>query len=562
MDRVQYTNGASSPDELRWHSDDARRAALNLMEDAVEARRAAERLNSELHEGERRFREMIDALPTAVYTTDAEGRLTHFNSAAAEFSGRTPEIGTDEWCVSWKLFDADGNPMPHDECPMAISLKTGFPARGVEAIAERPDGTRRWFEPYPSVLRNSAGEIAGGVNMLVDITDRKQAELAMLQTQKLESMGVLAGGIAHDFNNLLTGILGASCLMSDMPGVPDEARPLLDSVSTACMRAADLTRQILAYAGKGRFIVEPLDISALVREITELIRVSVPKNVEITLDLQVGLPAFSGDRGQLQQVVMNLVLNAAESLDGKPGIVFVSTRLSTLDGERQKGGWHSPVASGPGKYVVFRVEDQGVGMDAKTRARIFDPFFSTKSDGRGLGLSAVLGIVRGHQGGLRVCSAPGDGSTLEVLFPVAEADEPTVRGDRDRAPAAEPATRKRSGTILVVDDEDVVRDVVRSALEHFGYTVLTASNGLEGVKAVGAAADKIDRVLLDLVMPVMDGQEALTRIREVRPELPVIVMSGYMEQELNQRFAQDDRVVFLQKPFTMAELARKIDVHR
>ncbi|MDQ2985401.1 MAG: response regulator [Armatimonadota bacterium] len=537
-------------------TDPARRAALNLMEDAVQARLEAERLNAALREGERRFREMIDALPTAIYTTDAEGRITHYNPAAAEFAGRAPQLGDDEWCVTWKLFRPDGTPLPHDECPMAIALKEGRVIRGSEAIAERPDGTRVWFEPYPTPLRNEAGEIVGGINMLVDITDRRQHEAINLQKQKLESMGVLAGGIAHDFNNLLTGILGAGSLVADMPKLPEEARPLMDGIVSACTRAADLTRQILAYAGKGRFVIEPVDVPSQAREIVGLIRASIPRNVDINLDLQ-PVPSVIGDRGQVQQVIMNLVLNAADSIDEREGgAIWISTGFEHFDEKRVKAVY-SPVEAKPGSYVVFRVRDEGIGMDDETSSRMFDPFFSTKAQGRGLGLSAVLGIVRGQKGGLRVLSSPGKGSTFDVLFPVQDALTPLVADPSEPLRfGREASVTTATGTILVVDDEAMIRGVCRAALERFGFDVLTAENGTQGLKIFKKKSQDIACVLLDLTMPVMTGDDALPRIKEIRADVPVIVMSGYSEIEASRRFGPG--LLFLQKPFSVAELAKKL----
>ncbi|MGI8923513.1 MAG: PAS domain S-box protein [Fimbriimonadales bacterium] len=503
-----------------------------------------------------RLAAIVESSEDAIISKDLDGVIATWNRGAQHLFGYKVEEAVGKRVTI--LIPDDRL----DEEPRIIErIRSGHAVEHFETVRQRKDGSLVDVSLTISPIRDAAGMVIGASEVARDITQRKRDEMALLQMQKLESVGVFAGGIAHDFNNLLTGILGASSLVSEMPDVPDDARPLLEHVSNACLRAADLTRQILAYAGRGRFIVESLDLSGLVREITELIRVSVPKNAEIRLELAADLPVISGDRGQLQQVVMNLVLNAAESLWGEPGVISVSTGICPLDKDKQ-GEWHSPVEAEPGQYVVFRVQDHGFGMDEKTAARIFDPFFSTKSDGRGLGLSAVLGIVRGHKGGLRVYSAPGDGSTFEVLFPFADAGARSSPREREiDPPAAISLKRKRSGTVLVVDDEDLVRDVVKSALEQFGYTVLTASNGRECVEQVEASDNTIERVLLDLIMPVMGGQDALKRIRELRPELPVIVMSGYTQQELNQSVADDGHVAFLQKPFTMAELAAKLDAH-
>ncbi|MDQ2987028.1 MAG: response regulator [Armatimonadota bacterium] len=425
------------------------------------------------------------------------------------------------------------------------------------------DKAGRWHSLRVRPYLTLDNEVDGAVLALIDVDFVKRSEqdaahlkMLNLENQKLESLGLLAGGIAHDFNNLLTPILGASELVSEMEGVPARAKPLMESISTACMRAADLTRQILAYAGKGRFFIEPTDLSSLVMEITDLIRVSVPKNVRIDLELQEHLPAVMCDRSQLQQVIMNLVINAAESTpEGRQAAISVSTTIEKVK-ENSSGQAHSPVEPKPGTYVVFSVTDSGGGMDAKILSQIFEPFFSTKANGRGLGLSAVLGIVRGHNGGLRVHTSRGAGTTFEALFPIAEPGASAAPADQ--IPHKRPAPQKSVGAILVVDDEEIVRKVVVASLKRHGFKVLTAANGVEGVKAFEKASDKISKVLLDLTMPVMNGHEVLKRLRAIRADVPIVIMSGYTEQEAIRHFGENDEVVFLQKPFTISDLMKKL----
>jgi PAS domain S-box-containing protein len=301
------------------------------------------------------------------------------------------------------------------------------------------------------------------IGWALDLSERRKLEERLRQSARLESVGLLAGGVAHDFNNLLTGVLGNATLALDMLTGANPARGLIQSVIRATESAADLTRQLLAYAGKGRFIVQPVDVSDLVGEIGQLIRTSIPRSIQVQLDLAPNLPAVEADATQLQQLVMNLVINGAEAIGEQNGSVRVTTGLQQLD-----ENWL--VASDlteeivPGEYIVIEVQDTGCGMDEETRKRIFDPFFTTKFTGRGLGLAAATGIVRGHKGAIKVYSAAGKGSLFKILLPSAEA----VARAPERRPA-ESRAEAGTGTILVVDDEEVVRRTAQSALQRYGY---------------------------------------------------------------------------------------------
>ncbi len=379
-----------------------------------------------------------------------------------------------------------------------------------------------------------------------DITERKHLEQQMRQTAKLESLGLLAGGVAHDFNNLLTGIMGnASLALSD--GKADTwTKQLMKEVVLASQRAADLTRQMLAYAGKGRFIVERLNLSDLSREISTLVRTSIPKNVDLQLNLAENLPPVMADGGQIQQLIMNLAINGAEAIgEAHGGYVRVTTGVEQVDSEMVKVNFE-PNSMRPGNFVTLEVTDSGTGMDEATKAKIFDPFFSTKFTGRGLGLAAVSGIVRGHHGAIRVFSAPGQGTTFKVWLPAV-------------APAVKKSKEKRlpnlrgSATILVVDDEEMVLRVAVQTLRKYGYHILTAPNGQAAVEMV-QENPAIDAVLLDLTMPVMNGEEALQHLKAERPDLPVILSSGYDEAEAMRRFKGKQVAAFVQKPYTVEKL--------
>ena len=412
------------------------------------------------------------------------------------------------------------------------------------------DGSWRWIE---AVSKNMIHDpvIAGIVINYRDVTERKRLEEQLRQTQKLESIGVLAGGIAHDFNNLLTGILGNGTLASDLLPAAHPAKPHVGEVIKAAESAAHLTRQLLAYSGKGRFIIQPVDLSELIREITTLVRTSIPRNVELRLELAPELPPVEGDRGQLQQLIMNLAINAAEAIPPeRSGTVVVTTGVRTID-EKSRNETIAETAVQPGAYVMLEVQDTGRGMDALTQSKMFDPFFSTKFSGRGLGLSAVMGIVRGHKGAVRVTSSVGQGTTFQVLLPA------STREVIKAAPPLTPTDLRGSGTILVADDEEIVRRAVHSALERQGYRVLLAADGLEAVDLLRMRAD-VKLVLLDLTMPVLGGEEALRELRKVRPEVKIVLSSGYNEAEAIQRFAGEQLSGFIQKPYTAAQLAEKV----
>jgi nitrogen-specific signal transduction histidine kinase len=393
------------------------------------------------------------------------------------------------------------------------------------------------------------GEFLGFIGSCTDIDDRKRAEEKMRQAAKLESLGVLAGGIAHDFNNLLVGIMGSASLLEDHVAGDRAALELVTSLQLSSERAAKLTKQMLAYSGRGRFFVGPLDLSEQVRQIVALIQASIPKNVEMRLALAERPPAIEADASQIQQIVMNLVINAAEAIGSGGGWVAVSTAERTVD-EGTVADFAAGGTLGPGHYVALTVADNGSGMDAETQSKIFDPFFTTKFTGRGLGLAAVSGIVRGHRGAIKVESAPGEGACFQVYLPAAAAPPERV--------AATPAPEfLGSGKVLVVDDEEIVRRIARTALERAGYTVLLAGDGQEAVEIFRREAGEIRLVALDMTMPGMSGEEALRQLREIRRDVPVMVSSGYTEEEVLQRFG-DSIDGFLHKPYGITDLARAV----
>jgi PAS domain S-box-containing protein len=396
----------------------------------------------------------------------------------------------------------------------------------------------------------SAGKAIALAGITMDITNRRRLEEKMRQAQKLESLGILAGGIAHDFNNLLVGILGNASLLKEETAADSPLRDVMDNLMQASERAAHLTRQMLAYSGKGRFVVERLDLSLQVQQILALIDASIAKSVRIALNFAPGLPLVEGDSGQIQQLIMNLVINGAEAIGPGGGTVTVSATLREIGPDYVRdnlAGDNIP----PGSYVCLEVHDTGVGMDAATQARIFDPFFTTKFTGRGLGLAAALGIVRGHQGALTVYSEPGKGTTFKVFFPAARTQQPAP------APTSPSSEFRGEGTVLVVDDEEMVQRTLKAALERYGYTVLAAAGGREAIDILTQRQEGVSLVLLDMTMPGMSGEETLQALLAIRVDVPVIATSGYNEMEALRRFGEG-LSGFIQKPYTPRALAEKI----
>jgi CheY-like chemotaxis protein len=375
----------------------------------------------------------------------------------------------------------------------------------------------------------------------------------MLQAQKLESLGVLAGGIAHDFNNLLVGIMGNAslALMELSPESP--ARQTIQEIQLAGERAAELARQMLAYSGKGRFVIEALNLNALVEEMGHLLHASISKNVVINYDFARDLPPIEADATQIRQVIMNLVVNASEAIGDKNGVIAIRTRAVQIDGNHHGNNDPLKEAAAKGEYVLCEITDTGCGMDQITQSKIFDPFFTTKFTGRGLGLAAVLGIVRGHRGLIKVISEPDKGTSFRILFPAV----PVAKARSDMTDQTARQTLHQfsfTGKALVIDDDDTVRTVTARLLKTLGISAILAHDGLAGLRLFERHAPEIGCVLLDLTMPKPSGEEVFKAIRRLRPDTPIIIMSGYNEEDAADRFAGYQITGFLHKPYTPEQL--------
>jgi two-component system cell cycle sensor histidine kinase/response regulator CckA len=511
------------------------------------ARDVTQRIRHEqaMQAAEERLRRIFALLPNPMTLTKLDGTIIDCNEAFQELSGYTRDD-----LVGRATFDLAAWGTAEQRQSMRESLLSTGEFHGLEIDLHRKDGRKRLL--LLAGRRFDIGEEANLIFAGQDITEKRAMEQQMLHTQKLESLGVLAGGIAHDFNNLLTGILGnADLALAELsPMAP--ARECLDDIGVAARRASELCRQLLAYSGKGRFVVQPVDLAELVREMGHLLAVSISKKAALQYHFADGLSAIEADATQLRQVVMNLIVNASEAIGDRAGVIAVRTGLAACD-ESYLRGCFCAHGIQPGDFVYLEVSDTGQGMERATLERIFDPFFTTKFTGRGLGLAAVLGIVRGHRGAIRVYSEPGHGTTFKLLFPTSRSTaRPAI------APAATLAPWTGEGIILLVDDEEVVRRIGRRMLERVGFTVLTAMDGRDAVAQFERDRDRIRLVVLDLTMPQLDGEACFRALRQLKPDVKVLLTSGFNEQEAINAFAGKGLAGFVQKPFTSEELLAKV----
>ncbi len=508
------------------------------------------RAEQALAASEGRLRALLESAAQGVVAADETGCILLVNARTEELFGysRDELLGQPlELIVPERFRGVHAN----HRGQYFASPRTRQMGAGLDLEGRKKNGDSIALEVGLSFVEEGGTRLA--LALITDVTERKRSEEHFRQAQKLESLGLLAGGVAHDFNNLLVGVLGNASLAQEMLPPEHPAAELLERVVKTGEQAAHLTRQMLAYSGKGKFLVEALSLSKIIPDLNGLIRPSIPKKIAFRVELEEDLPAIEADRGQVQQVFMNLALNASEAIGNREGQITVRTGTQKVDGRYLR--LHPEIATlRPGEYVCLEVRDNGCGMDDATKAKVFDPFFSTKFSGRGLGLAAVSGIVRGHKGAIAVTTAPGRGSSFTVLFPAAgrPSDEPQVR------PAS--AGLRGSGVVLVVDDERFVLEMAKRALESRGYTVLMADSGPAAIDVLKRHPGDIALVVLDLSMPNMSGEEALPELRKIRPDVKVLVSSGYSEAETLTLFRGQRVSGFIQKPYTAVGLADGIRV--
>jgi two-component system, cell cycle sensor histidine kinase and response regulator CckA len=520
----------------------------------ITARRKAE---AALRESERLLRESQHIAQIGSYVYDIPNDSWSSSEALDEIFGVGP--GFSRTWTGWSAIlhpeDRDATGAHLQRC---ITAHERFERQ--YRIVRQSDGAVRWVQGLGEVTVDAHGGPMQLLGTIQDITEareqheaRRQLEARLVQGQKLESLGVLAGGVAHEFNNLLTSILGnADLVLHDLP--PDS--PLCDNmraIETASRRAAEISHQMLAYSGRGRFVVERADLSRVVRDMARMLELPMPKGSTLRFELAENLPLVEADLAQLRQVVLNLVSNAAEALDPRAGgKVVVRTGLQSCDESApQLDYFNEPVPRG--RYLFVEVSDTGSGMDAGTLSKIFDPFFSTRFTGRGLGLPAALGVVRGHRGFIQVRSRVGEGTSVRLLLPPV-----ATRAAGDGAsPGASPDLADRP-LVLVVDDEDAVRVLTLRLIERCGCRAMGAADGIEALDILKSRHTEFACVLLDLTMPRLGGEETLRELRVFAPRLPVLVSSGYEGSEVSRRLAALGVAGFIQKPYQLSDLKAKV----
>ncbi|MFN3242643.1 MAG: ATP-binding protein [Planctomycetota bacterium] len=416
-------------------------------------------------------------------------------------------------------------------------------------VTSKVDGEQREYLIRKDPLRDDDGSVVGIVGIARDLTERRRVERAMQQAQKLESLGVLAGGVAHDFNNLLVGMMANAALIEESHEVPDELRKSATDIRIASQRAAELTSQLMQYAGKRQPARQALDLAELLGEIPTLLPGTVCQRSRLVIDLEPDLPVIAADPVQIRQVLMNLILNAADAYEGSDGVVRVRARL--------RRGWRptsrlATLEASQQDWLEITVEDEGSGMDRDTQARIFEPFFTTKDSGRGLGLAAVLGIISGHGGCLDVRSRPGEGTTFWISLPATPAGAVLPPAPRQGCPSA------ADGRVLVVEDEEVIGSVMKRILARQGLGAEVAADGESGLRRIEAEPNGFDLLIFDFTMPGLDGAELARRVRALGVDAPIVLTSGLGEMEARAACAHGTVDAFLCKPFTPSDVAAAI----
>ena len=515
------------------------------------------RAREALSHSEKRLRHTLDALPDIVYELTLDGTIVYANQSASDHL----DIPLDE--VGRLTLD---DLLPREDREKALSLMADMMVTGHTRTRSRynllkPDGSLVPVEAHAILIERENGR-PSVLGIARDITERlkrederKRLDSQIQKTQRLQSLRVLAGGLAHDFNNLLVVVLGnAAMAKNDLPDV-SPLRKHLERVEAAARRAAGLTEQMLAYAGQGQTANEAVDLSVTVEEMSKLLGVSLTRGQEIVWESDGTQPQIQGDPGQIRQLLMNLVTNAAEASESRDAKITIKTGTTELQ-RKELATTYVDDGLPAGSYAYLEIRDKGCGMDEATKARMFEPFFTTKFTGRGLGLAASLGILRSHGGAVRVDSAPGEGTRITVYLPSIQPGYalPAMEGHAGRIQKS-----SGGGTVLVVEDQQPVLDIAKEILQSAGYQVLTAMNGREGLEVLKQKDHSISVVLLDLLMPHMDGEETLQRMLELRPDLPIVVSSGYSHKEAAHRFAVEGLADYIKKPYDPATLLSKID---
>jgi len=520
-------------------------AALNRMLNMLSER------ESRLHAQQRIMQTILDQAPIGVWMLGIDGKIKFMNHAFAQCFGITEQqfLNADHYATLLPSNIAKQCTTSDQAC-----FNSGKVHNSTEQIADAQSGTLHSFDIIKAPVRNELGQIEALIGLAIDVSARRQAEKekAAMQkqvehTQRLESLGVLAGGIAHDFNNILTAIMGNAALAEQRiaKGNAEMCGKYMKNIAQSSEKAALLCKQMLAYSGKGHFIIKPLNLTTMVSGITSLLEVSIQRTIQLNYTLPENISLIEADEAQIQQIIMNLVINASDAIGEQSGTINIVTGEMDADADYLSHAIaQSDDALAAGKYIFLEVSDSGCGMDSATQQKLFEPFFTTKFTGRGLGMSAVLGIVRGHHGAMMLYSEVGKGTTFKVLFPAA-----TSSAVAPSSSITAPTPWRGAGTILIVDDEETIRETASAMLEEIGFDILTASDGLEGVATYRQHQQKIVAVLLDMTMPNLDGAGCFHALKQINPQVKVILSSGYNEQDSTQKFDNQELAGFIQKPY-------------
>ncbi len=499
---------------------------------------------------------ILDHAPNSIWMLDREGHIGFVNRAMQEWTGVSEEVLRRSSDYT-ELLPADIGRRCREADRLCLQGN-----RDVYLDREQltdHQGRPRCFDLIRVKLRDGNGQVIGLVGFAIDITERLEAEREhrrierqMLHMQRLESLGLMAGGVAHDFNNLLTVMQGGVELLRAGEHFSDTGTESLDSIESAIQAASELCQQMLAYSGKGFLKTDIIDINALLRDMRSLLRASVGKSITLKFELHKRPLRVEADPGQIRQIILNMVMNAAEAIDNQPGCITLRTGLRHLSGgERLQTGADAGLA--PGNYALCEIIDTGAGMDRDTQARIFDPFFTTKFTGRGLGMSAALGIIKAHRGGIAIESHPGRGTTMGIWLPACRNAGTTGNSMGDRSGDTSPAGERWHGTVLLIDDEESVIRVARRMLERLGFDVLCAQNGRDGIELYRNRQADIDWVLLDMTMPNMNGDQCFRCLQAINPDIRVILSSGYNQESLHAADIPQP-AAFLKKPYSFDQL--------
>lgn len=512
--------------------------AIAYVRDITERKRS----ETALEQSEEKYRLLVESTHDWVWTINTEGTLTFSNQAVRRILGyEVPEV------LGIRILDFL-LPEDQEKCRqlMEQAMKTQIGLKDISFRMVQKDGAIRHLECSAQPLLTSSGMLQGFAGIARDVTDRNRHEEAQRAANRLKATATLAGGIAHDFNNLMLAVLGnAEILQLDLADHPD-ALPLLADITKAARKASDLSQQLLAYARGGKYRPQILNLNDAIRIMLSTPEAQVPSHINVRLELESALSSIQADSNQMNQILLNLTRNAIEAIQDQ-GEILIRTRNVQLDQEFV--ATHPGLI--PGKYIQLTFQDNGIGMDEHTRSHIFEPFFSTKFLGRGLGLPAIYGIVKNHQGDILVESEPEKGTCVQIFLPAAE---PALLPTTPQTPT----DMKVELTILVVDDDEMVLDISQRILTRLGYQVLLAPDGQKAVEIVKTRGENIHLVILDLGMPILDGTRAFPLLREAKPDLKVILSSGYELDSAAQALLNAGAIAFLHKPFRTETLVEEI----